>query len=225
MRQRSVKQLVGIALFVLLGFSALRAVSGERVKVLWVTDGDTVGISYHGRWELVRLLRINTPEKGQPGYAAAREFLRNLVAGKAVTLDLETPGEPERDRYGRLLGYLHLRGDNVNVEIVRAGWSSFWTKYGDGKYAEDFREAEKEATAALRGLWAVAGFGVDAEEEQSSGRLGAPGVKGWCASKNSRVYHPCSCPSVETIAPHNLVWFETEADARASGRRHCRCKR
>jgi micrococcal nuclease len=214
MRQLS-KRLLGIGFFILLGFSTLRAVTGERVKVIWVVDGDTVGISYQGRWELVRLLRINTPEKGQPGYAGASEFLRGLVAGKTVTLDFETPGEPERDTYGRLLAYLHLRGDNVNVEIVRAGWSDFWTKYGAGKYAEHFHEAEIEAANALRGLWAIAPKGTPVESVE----------RGWCASRNSRVYHPCSCPSVKTIDPHNLIWFEKEADARASGRRHCRCKR
>jgi micrococcal nuclease len=218
-------QFVRTVLLAALSVLVLGSASGERVKVLWVTDGDTVGISYEGRWQLVRLLRINTPERGQPGYAGAAEYLRNLVAGKTVALDFEKPGEPERDIYGRLLAYLHLRDDNVNVEIVRAGWSPFWTKYGAGKYADDFREAETEAATALRGLWAIAAMGVDAEEEESSGRLGAPDVKGWCASKNSKVYHPCSCPSVETIEPQNLVWFETEEEAKATGRRHCRCTR
>ena len=36
---------------------------------------------------------------------------------------------------------------------VRLGWSRFWIKYGEGKYADEFRDAEKEAREAKRGLW------------------------------------------------------------------------
>jgi len=59
----------------------------------------------------------------------------------------------ERDIYGRILGYVWVDGTNINVEIVRAGWSPFWTKYGAGKYADEFRAAEAEAREQGRGLW------------------------------------------------------------------------
>jgi micrococcal nuclease len=217
------KHSLRVALLMGLAWLVIGAARGEDVRVIWVVDGDTVGISYKGQWELVRLLRIDTPERGMLGYAGAAEYLRNLVAGQTVTLEFEEQGTPERDRYGRLLAYLRLRGENVNVEVVRAGWSAFWTAYGAGRYAEEFRQAEAEASAAVRGLWALNEMGLGATEERRSGRLGAPDRKGWCASKNSKVYHPCSCPSVETIDPENLIWFETEEEAKASGRRHCRC--
>jgi micrococcal nuclease len=219
------RHILRLCLFVTAALPVAAAPSGEQVKVIWVVDGDTIGVSYKGRWELVRLLRIDTPERDTLGYAAASEYLRNLVAGKTVTLEFEKEGEPERDRYGRLLAYLHFRGENVNVEIVRAGWSAFWTKYGAGKHADAFRQAETEALTAARGLWAMEKMRVGVEEKRSSGPLGAPDVKGWWASKNSRVYHPCSCPSVKTIDPENLIWFATEEEAKATGRRHCRCSR
>ncbi len=37
-----------------------------------------------------------------------------------------------------------LDNRNLNVEQVRAGHSHFWTKYGRGRYAKDFIDAEKE---------------------------------------------------------------------------------
>jgi len=37
--------------------------------------------------------------------------------------------------------------------MVRLGGSRFWTKYDEGKYAEEFRKAEYEAREAKRGLW------------------------------------------------------------------------
>jgi micrococcal nuclease len=126
----------------------------EEARVVFVADGDTVRCVYRGRLEWVRLLRINTPEKDRRGYSGARALLRRLVEKKTVLLEFEDPGRPERDQYGRLLGYLFREEVNVNVEMVRAGWSRFWKKYGEGRYAAEFRQAESEARGAGRGLWA-----------------------------------------------------------------------
>ena len=49
---------------------------------------------------------------------------------------------------------MFVDGLHVNVERVRLGLTPFWTKYGRGRYAEDFESAEAEARAAGRGLWA-----------------------------------------------------------------------
>ena len=121
--------------------------------VVRVVDGDTIRVRYEGRDEPVRLLCINTPERGKPGFEEATEAMRGLVEGRAVVLEFERPGEPERDRYGRLLAYVFLDGLNVNAEMVRLGLTPFWTKYGEGRLAAEFREAEIEAKAEKRGLW------------------------------------------------------------------------
>jgi len=108
--------------------------------VVRVVDGDTIRVRYEGRDESVRLLCINTPERVESGFEEATEAMRGL--------EFERPGEPERDRYSRLLAYVFVDGRNVNVEMVRLGWTPFWTKYGRGRYAEDFESAEVEARAA-----------------------------------------------------------------------------
>lgn len=129
----------------------------EEVRVLFVPDGDTVRARWRGGEEWVRLLRVNAPERDRRGYAEARALLRRLVTEEPVLLEFERPGEPERDRHGRLLGYLFAAGKNCSGEIVRAGWSRFWTRYGAGRYAGELRAAEDEARAARRGLWDAAG--------------------------------------------------------------------
>jgi len=43
-------------------------------------------------------------------------------------------------------------GVNVNIEMMRTGWSKLYTKYGEGKYAA-VRKAEEEARREGRGLW------------------------------------------------------------------------
>jgi endonuclease YncB( thermonuclease family) len=120
-------------------------------KVLEVIDGDTIVVEWRGRTEHVRLLRVNAPERGQPGFHEAKALLERLTKDMTVALEFERPGE--RDRYARLLCYVFAEGSHVNLEVVRAGCSPFWTKYGDGRYALAFRLAEMEARAKRAGLW------------------------------------------------------------------------
>ena len=110
--------------------------------VVRVVDGDTIRVIYRGKEERVRLLCIDTPEKGRAGFEEAAQAMRRLVEGRTVRLEFEEPGVEKRDRYGRLLAYVFV---NVNVEMVRLGHSRFWTKYGRGRYAEQFGRAEPEA--------------------------------------------------------------------------------
>lgn len=122
-------------------------------SVLYVIDGDTLDVDCGSGRERVRLLRIDTPEREEPGYAEARAALERLVAGHDVDLVFEEPGRPARGDHGRLLAYVFAGDTNLNVELVRLGWSEFWTRYGEGRFAGSFESAEAEARAAGRGLW------------------------------------------------------------------------
>jgi len=146
--------------------AAAEAGGGARTgpyEVLRVVDGDTLHVRIPGSPtpdERVRLLRVNTPERGQPGYERATACLIALTAGKRVELEWERSGVAERDEYGRLLAYVHADGALVNEELVRQGFSRFFTKYGGGRLADRFRAAEEEARVAKRGLWTADGFNV-----------------------------------------------------------------
>ena len=121
-----------------------------------VTDGDTIGVRLEGpveRRESVRLLRIDTPERGERGFDKAREALKTLLKSGRARLEFENPEREDRGGYGRLLAYVIVDGLNVNIEMVRLGWSKFYTKYGRGRYAGEFEKAQKEAEKAGRGLW------------------------------------------------------------------------
>ena len=136
--------------------SGARATPGEwSCQLTYVVDGDTIHARCHGEKVKVRLLRIDTVERNEPGYAAAGAALRRLLGDGPIELEFEKPEIPVKDEYGRLLAYVRVRGENANVEMVRLGWSRFWTKYGAGRYADDFRRAEREARDAKRGMWAA----------------------------------------------------------------------
>jgi len=122
----------------------------EGCELVRVIDGDTLVAACGGHDYRVRLLRIDTPERGEPGFDEAGEALRRMVEGRELDLVFEVPGEPATDRYGRLLAYVLADGVDVNVEMVREGWSEFWTKYGRGRLADDFERAEREAEQRAR---------------------------------------------------------------------------
>lgn len=128
-----------------------------EVKLLRVVDGDTVWVSLAGQEVKLRLLRIDTPEQNEPGYKEATEALKDLLEGKQLRLEYEIPGKRAKGNHGRDLVYLWAKDEkgemNVNLEMVKRGWTAFYRKYGDGKYAELFKEAEKRAMEELRGLW------------------------------------------------------------------------
>lgn len=133
----------------------------RRAEVQRVIDGDTIEVRWRGRAERVRLLRIDTPERGQRGYAEATAALEQLIGGREVVLEFEEASRPLRDKYDRLLAYVFVDDRNANVELVRSGWSRFWTKYGAGRLAERFAAAEREAAAARAGLWGPDGWSGD----------------------------------------------------------------
>jgi micrococcal nuclease len=137
---------------------AAPAMAGEGCVLMHVVDGDTVRVRFDGRDESVRMLRINTPERDQRGYAEARDALRELLAGRELRLAFEVPRRLERDKYGRVLAYVLVDDVNANVEMVRQGWSRFWTRYGRGRLGREFETAEREARQQTAGLWSNRGW-------------------------------------------------------------------
>lgn len=131
----------------------------QQRPVLRVVDGDTLEMLYRPPQavkEKVRLLFVNTPERGQPGYQQAADALRKITANRKVHLAFDSlDNMPQRDRYGRLLAYVIADGTNVNLEIIRQGWSTYWTKFGRSQIEPAFRQAQREAQESRRGLWSL----------------------------------------------------------------------
>ena len=117
-----------------------------------VVDGDTLWLRKDGVLTKVRLLRVDAPESNEFGYReATQELERQLGDESSIKLEFE---EERADEFGRLLAYVFVEGKNVNVALVRSGWSPYFTRYGRGKYQSDFRQAESEARKEKLGIWA-----------------------------------------------------------------------
>jgi micrococcal nuclease len=110
-----------------------------------------------GRTEDVRYIGIDTPEVdpsiGVECFGAeASDLNRRLVAGRTVRLVFD---DELRDRYGRLLAYVHARGRFVNAELVRRGFARTLTIPPNDTHASLFARLERAAGRVGRGLWDV----------------------------------------------------------------------
>ena len=107
----------------------------EQKIVTKIIDGDTVVAS---GGDTIRLLGIDTDEKGYPCYSIAKKRLENLTLGKQVILE---SGKENKDQYNRYLRYIVLDGENINIQMVKEGMAVARILEED-KYSQEIREAE-----------------------------------------------------------------------------------
>jgi len=115
--------------------------SREAVIVARVIDGDTIQLE-DGR--IIRLLNINSPEKGIYGAEFAVEFLKYY---ENKTLELEITG---LDKYSRNLARIY-NSDYLNLKIVEQGFASKFMV--DSSELPDFEAAELTAIRNEMGMW------------------------------------------------------------------------
>ncbi len=133
---------------------------GKVVVVERVIDGDTFVVegvvgntaSLRSRHEnpsqsiSVRLLGVNSPERGEQYYDEAREFLEEAVINKNVRLEF---GKEKKDKYGRVLAYVFVGGENINLKLVEEGFANFYFPSGRDVYYENFKKAWEECSDNL----------------------------------------------------------------------------
>ena len=139
--------------------------------VIRIVDGDTLKVFYLGSEESIRLIGIDTPEsrinkKTKRDAKRSEQDIETIIAmGKRATAYVESlvkPGDliaiefdvQQRDRYGRLLGYVYLsNGNMLNEEIVKAGYANVMTVPPNVKYQDKFLKAYQESKKRKMGLW------------------------------------------------------------------------
>lgn len=138
-------------------------------RVVRVVDGDTIVISYKSKNEKLRLIGINTPEtkhpeKGTEPYGfEASEYTKKLLEKREVKVTFDVQ---QRDKYGRLLGYVYLTdGTFVNARLLSEGYAQVMTVPPNVKYAEEFVRLERAARKEEKGLWGIFYYNMDGNLE------------------------------------------------------------
>ncbi len=141
-----------VALFVTLSFLIVFAgnyyffldkqTNREAIVIERAIDGDTI-ITRDGR--TIRLLNINTPERNEPGYEEAKEFLQTFENKSAF---FDNRGV---EKYGRSLGVVYVDNQNINRALVEKGLAH--TLLVDDKDVKEFHRAQEEAFQRKIGIW------------------------------------------------------------------------
>ncbi len=208
-----VGEVSAIALWCLLAavVLALQPAPAGAQLVERVVDGDTIVVRGVGR---VRLIGVDTPETvntRQPVEFFGREasaFTKRLLEGRRVRLEYD---RRRTDRYGRTLAYVHLAdGTFANAEIIRRGFGHAYTRY-PFRHLDRFRQLEREARSAGRGLWDRA---ASRSRSSAAGRRSAAARIPWDDNGNGRV--SCAEARRHGIAPvprsHPAYAYMRDAD-------------
>ena len=126
-----------------------------QYEVIRVIDGDTVELK---NGERLRYNDIDTPETVHPSKpiecfgpeASAKN--EELVQGEIILVEL---GNPKKDRYGRLLGYVYVDDLFVNAELVKGGYAEVNSYGNPGSKIDKLLDIEKDAKQKMTGLWGV----------------------------------------------------------------------
>ena len=133
----------------------------EQVRVVSVSDGDTLRLSDDRR---VRIVGINTPElahNGRPAEALAEEAyaeLQKLVRASHNHVGLRL-GDEGHDHYGRVLAHVFLdNGQSVEAQMLSLGLATR-VAIPPNVWGQDcFAQAENAARMAGRGLWSLPAY-------------------------------------------------------------------
>ncbi len=135
------------------------ALAQDIYEIKQVIDGDTIEITRYGKPEKVRFIGLDTPETLDPRKPMqcygkeASDNSKKLLSGQKVRIEFD-PVVGERDRYGRLLAYIWLNSELVNLGLIREGFAHEYTYRSQSyKYQNQFKEAEGLAKQAQVGFW------------------------------------------------------------------------
>lgn len=147
----------------------------ETAIVNRIVDGDTLQVEMHDetkkgngfkgntKVETIRLLLIDTPESvkqgvdPQPYSIEASNYMKErLTKGAIVKIE---KGNPERDKYGRLLAYVWIDGENINKTLLQEGYARVaYVDEPNTKYLDEFRAAEQTAKDLKLKVWSINGY-------------------------------------------------------------------
>lgn len=139
-------------LLLLLCVASALAAADVTGKIVAVTDGDTVTVLDDlNRQHKVRLAGIDAPEKRQPFGQRSKQTLSECAFGRSANVE-----GSKVDRYGRLVGKVHVGGVDCNLRQVQQGLAWHYKRYVSEQQAADkiqYDAAEAAARNSRLGLW------------------------------------------------------------------------
>ena len=125
-----------------------------RGTVTHIVDGDTLDVRLtSGKTERIRLIGIDTPERGVCYFSQATTRARQLAMSKQVVLRGDAT-QDTRDRYGRLLAYVWLPGGkDLGYQLIAGGFAKVYVYRNPFERLSAYRNAGAGAKSATAGQW------------------------------------------------------------------------
>jgi len=168
------------------------------VSVVRVIDGDTIEVEYHHGIERVRLIGVDTPERGEPGHASATAFTQSQIESVGNWVYLQQNGI-DRDVHGRLRRCVFLAEGTglLNAMLIANGY---------GIAAEQFGNCDGEVIAAQ--LQVLAGQQAEAEASLSAASVA---VEAAMASRTARLAEAARLAAERQAAAQSAAEQQSQA--------------
>ena len=169
-----------------------------------VADGDTITVEGVGK---VRLVGVNTPEKGVSGSDASTYFTKKLCLNREVSLDIDN--SKHSDKYGRTLAVVIVDGKNLNEMLLKEGLAEIMYIPPSEFYPYDWAGDNTHVASQ-----------TSTSSDTSSGSTNDAGT--YIGNSNSHKFHYPSCKSSSKIAEKNKVTFSSRDEAINQGYVPCK---
>ena len=180
----------------------------EKAGCTKVVDGNTI---YLDNGEKIRLVGVNTPERGVEGYITSKNFVQKLCLDKEVGIDIDD--SKHTDRYGRTLAVVIVDGKNLNEMLLKEGLAEIMYMPPSEFYPYDWANSDTH----------VASSDSSSSASSSSADSSHSGSGSYVGNANTGKFHVSSCSSVSKMSEGNKVYFSSRDEAINQG--YVPCKR
>jgi len=188
-------------------------ISEEKSVCTKVVDGDTI---YLSNGKKVRLVGVNTPEKGVTGYLASKRFLEKMCLNKEVGINVDD--RKYRDKYGRTLAVVIVDGKNVNEMLLKEHLAE--VMYIPPSEFSPYKWAGTSQLADVNTHTTTSATNVQSNQQEKVVSTTSSG--GYIGNLNSHKFHVVDCEGVKKMSEKNKVYFKTRQEAINEGYMGCK---
>ena len=181
----------------------------ESTTCTEVVDGDTI---YLDNGEKVRLVGVNTPERGVEGYITSKNFVQKLCLNKKVGLDIDN--SKHSDKYGRTLAVVIVDGKNLNEMLLKEGLAEVMYIPPSEFYPYNWADGTTHTPNAENTYVKTTSSQSQSSSSSDSGS--------YVGNSNTGKFHTLDCRWGQKIAEHNRVMFTNRDLAISQGYQPCK---
>lgn len=192
--------------------------SEERSVCTKVVDGDTIYLS-NGR--KIRMVGVNTPEKGVLGCQASKNFVEKMCLNKEVGINIDD--RKKSDKYGRTLAVVIVDGKNLNEMLLKEGLAEVMyippSEFSPYKWTGSQSQTSNQVSTTTT----TTNTNDNVYSSHNTAVKSSSSANSYIGNINSGKFHIASCDQVDKMSEKNKVYFNSRDDAINQG--YVSCKR